>query len=227
MRRHTAAAVTAIVVLPLTACSGGSTTNEELSYQIDQPIAALVIDARAAGVAIAVGDGPVAVTEEHRYSKSKPITAHQVEGQTLRLTESGCGNDELRCDVGYRIKMPKTVSAEITAQAGAVKVDGLAGDFSVATQAGAVEGRNLTSVGGKGQNRGRSGLPGVRDSAGPWFRPGPAWARSNLCPRTTAYAVDVRTSVGASSVGVRVDPESAHRVEVHTDVGSVKIQPLP
>jgi hypothetical protein len=46
-------------------------------------------------------------------------------------------------------------------------------------------------------------------------------------PDTTAYAVDVRTSVGASSVGVRVDPESAHRVEVHTDVGSVKIQPLP
>ena len=106
MTRHTAAALTAIVVLPLTACSGGPTTTEELSYQIDQPVAALVVDARAASVAIVVGDGPVTVTEEHRYSKTKPVTAHHVEGQTLRLTESGCGNDNLRCDVGYRSRCP-------------------------------------------------------------------------------------------------------------------------
>ena len=227
MRRHTAAVLTAIVVLPLTACSGGSTTNEELSYQINQPIAALIIDARAASVAVVVGDGPVAVTEEYRYSKSKPVTAHQVEGQTLRLTESGCGNDELRCDIGYRITMPKTVSAEITAQAGAVKVDGLAGNVSVATQAGAVEGRSLTSA--EVRVKTEAGAASLEFATAPDL----VQATTSIgavelrVPDTTAYAVDVKTSVGASSVGVRVDPESAHRVEVHTDVGSVKIQPLP
>ena len=49
-------------------------------------------------VAIAVGDGPVTVTEEHRYSRGKPSTAYEVQGQTLRLTESGCQDDNARCD---------------------------------------------------------------------------------------------------------------------------------
>lgn len=227
MRRHTAAALTATLVLPLAACSGGSTTNEELSYQIDQPVAALVVDARAASVDIVVGDGPVTVTEEHRYSKSKPVTAHQMEGRTLRLTESGCGNDGLRCDVGYRIKMPKAVSAEITAQAGAVKVDGLAGDMSVATQAGAVEARRLTSA--EVMVKTQAGAASLEFAEAPAL----VQARTSMgaielrVPDTTAYAVDVQTSVGGSSVGVRVDPKSAHRLEVHTDVGAVKIQPLP
>ena len=46
-------------------------------------------------------------------------------------------------------------------------------------------------------------------------------------PGTTAYAVDVKTSVGGSSVGVDQDPASAHRIEVHTDLGAVKIERLP
>ena len=137
-RSRAAAALTAVVLLHLAACSGGSTTTDELSYQIDQPLKAGVIGARGASVAILVGHGPVTVTEEHRYSGGKPATAHQVEGQTLRLTESGCGDDNARCEVGYTIRMPKAMSADITAEAGAVKLDGVAGDVHVVTQAGAV-----------------------------------------------------------------------------------------
>jgi hypothetical protein len=110
-----------------------------LNNQIDQSLTALVIGARAVSVAIGVGDGPVAVTEEHRYSSGKPNTAHQVEGQTLRLTESGCGDDDARCDVGYTIRMPEAISVDITAQAGAVKLDGLAGNLRVTTEVGGVK----------------------------------------------------------------------------------------
>jgi hypothetical protein len=46
-------------------------------------------------------------------------------------------------------------------------------------------------------------------------------------PDTAAYAVDVQTSVGASSISVEQDPKSTHRIQVHTEVGAVKIQPLP
>ena len=136
MRPRTAAVLTAVTLLPLTACFAGPTTTDELRYQIDQPVTALVIDARAAAVT---------VTEEHRYSRGKPSTAYEVQGQTLRLTESGCGDDNVRCEIHYRIRMPKTMSAEISAQAGAVQVDGLAGNLQVTTEAGAVEGRGLTS----------------------------------------------------------------------------------
>lgn len=227
MRRRTAAALTAIALLPLAACSAGSTTTEELSYQIDQSVTALVIAARAASVAIVVGDGPVTVTEEHRYSRSKPTTAHRVEGQTLRLTESGCGDDELRCDVEYRIRMPKAISAEITAQAGAVRVDGLAGDVRVTTEAGAVEGRALTSD--------EVIIKTEAGAASLEFAEAPTLVQTTTSmgavevrvPGTTAYAVDVQTSVGGSSVGVEQDPASAHRIEVHTDLGAVKIERLP
>jgi hypothetical protein len=227
MRRRTAAALTAIALLPLAACSAGSTTTEELSYQIDQSVTALVIAARAASVAIVVGDGPVTVTEEHRYSRSKPTTAHRVEGQTLRLTESGCGDDELRCDVEYRIRMPKAMSAEITAQAGAVRVDGLAGDVHVTTDAGAVEGRALTSD--------EVIIKTEAGAASLEFAEAPTLVQTTTSmgavevrvPGTTAYAVDVQTSVGGSSVGVDQDPASAHRIEVHTDLGAVKIERLP
>jgi hypothetical protein len=46
-------------------------------------------------------------------------------------------------------------------------------------------------------------------------------------PGSTAYAVDIRTSVGGSSVRVDEDPASAHRIQVRTDVGAVQIEPLP
>ena len=46
-------------------------------------------------------------------------------------------------------------------------------------------------------------------------------------PGSTAYAVDVHTGAGASSVKVDQDPSSTHRIEVRTEVGAVKIEPLP
>jgi hypothetical protein len=41
-RSRTAAALTGSRLLHLAACSGGSTTTDELSYQIDQPLKAAV-----------------------------------------------------------------------------------------------------------------------------------------------------------------------------------------
>ena len=52
MRLRTAAVLTAVALLPLTACFGGPTTTDKLSYQVDQPLTALMIGARAASVAI-------------------------------------------------------------------------------------------------------------------------------------------------------------------------------
>ena len=186
-----------------------------------------MIGARGASVAISVGDGPVTVTEEHRYSSGKPATAHQVEGQTLRLTESGCGDDNARCEVGYTIRMPKAMSADITAEAGAVKLDGVAGDVHVATQAGAVQGLALASD--------QVSIKTEAGAASLEFAKAPTLVQTTTgvgavelrVPGSTAYAVDVHTGAGASSVKVDQDPSSTHRIEVRTEVGAVKIEPLP
>jgi len=227
MRPRTAAALTAIALLPLTACFGGSTITDQLSYQIDQSLTAIVIGARAASVAIVVGDGPVTVTEEYRYSSGKPNTAHQVQGQTLRLTESGCGDDNARCDVGYTIRMPMAMSADITAEAGAVKLDGLAGDVRVTTQAGAIEGRAISSD--KVIIKTEAGAASLEFAEAPTLvqTTTSAGAVNLRLPGTTSYAVDIRTEVGGSTVEVDQDPASTHRITVHTDVGAVKIERLP
>lgn len=222
-----AAALTAIGLLPLAACTGGSTTAEESSYQIDQSVTALVVNARAASVTIVVEDGPVAVTEKYHYSSGKPTTTHRVEGRALQLTESGCGDDDARCDVGYRIRMPSATSVEITAQAGAVKVDGLAGNVHITTEAGAVEGHALSSD--------EVTIKTEAGAASLEFTEAPTLVRTSTSmgaielrvPGTTAYAVDVHTEVGGVSVDVDKDPRSAHRIEVKTEVGAVKIDRLP
>jgi DUF4097 and DUF4098 domain-containing protein YvlB len=228
MSRRIAAALTATaLLLPLAACAGGSTTTDEMSYQIDESVTALVVGARAASVEIVTGAGPVTVTEEHRYSQGKPTTAHVVEGTTLRLTESGCGDDDVRCDVQYRIRIPAALSVDITAQAGAVKVDGVAGDIHISTQAGAVEGRTLTSDAVTVKTElGATSLE---------FTEAPTLISSSTSmgavdlrvPGTTAYAVDVHTPAGTDSVSVDKDPASPHRIEVRADVGAVQIKPLP
>jgi len=228
MRSRTAAALTTIALWPIVACSAGRSTTQELSYQIEESLTALVIEARAANVAIVVGDGPVTITEQHRYTRTKPTTSHHVQDQTLRLTESGCGkDDDVRCDIGYLITMPKAMTTDINAQAGAVRLDGLAGDVHVTTRAGAVDGHNLTSANVT-----------IRTDAGAAsldFATAPTLVQATTSfgavevhvPDTAAYAVDVQTSVGASSISVELDPKSAHRIQVHTEVGAVKIQPLP
>src|SRR5689334_13196593 len=111
MPRRIAAALTATaLLLPVAACAGDSTTTDEMSYRIDESVTSLVIGARAASVEVMTGEGPVTVTEEYRYSRGRPTTAHEVAGTTLRLTESGCGDDDARCEVRYRIRMPAAMA---------------------------------------------------------------------------------------------------------------------
>src|SRR3954447_23179771 len=95
MRRIIVAGLSALALLSAAACGGGSsTTTDEVSYTIAQPFTALVIGARAAAIEIVTGAGPATVKETYTYSKDKPGTAHQVQGGTLRLTESGCVDDD-------------------------------------------------------------------------------------------------------------------------------------
>src|SRR3954451_5645323 len=134
-------ATLAISVGALTACgtTGAATTTDEQSYQISQSIQALVVEARAAGGIIETGDGPVTVKETYRDGDDKPAPPHGVDGSTLRLTDTGCRTDEVRCDVEFRVHLPAKASARVTTEAGAVRMTGLAGNVTVTTQAGVFE----------------------------------------------------------------------------------------
>nr|WP_296073516.1 DUF4097 family beta strand repeat-containing protein [uncultured Actinoplanes sp.] len=228
MSRRIALTLTPLaLLLPVAACAGGPSTTDQTAYRIDERVTALVAGARAASFDIVTGDGPVTVTEEHRYSQDKPTTAHRVEGTTLRLTESGCGNDDARCEVHYRIRMPAAMSVDITAQAGAVKVDGVAGQIRVKTEAGAVEGRALTSD--EVTVKTELGATDLEFTEAPGLISTTTGMGSVelRVPGSTAYAVDVNTKAGADRVKVARDASSANRIQVRTDSGAVSIEPLP
>jgi Putative adhesin len=203
--------------------TGGSTTTDQQSYEITEPVDALVVDARAATVIVEGGDGPLTVDETYHFSDDKPATSHRVDGSTLHLTDSGCRNDDVRCDVEFRVHLPAAARTEITSQAGAVRLTGLTGDVAVSTRAGAVEGRGL---GGDEVS--------VETQAGAarleFARP-PSTVRASTevgavevrVPGDTTYAVDVQTTVGRSDISVQRDPSSAHRIQIRTSVGAVKV----
>jgi hypothetical protein len=213
--------------LVLAACSGpsGSTTTDEVSYQVDQAVTGLVLDARAASIVVDVGDGPAKVREVYRYAGDKPATAHRVDGKTLRLTGSGCNDDNIRCDTEFHVTMNAASTADITSQAGAVKINGLTGDIRVKSQAAAVEGTGL--AGDSVTVDTEAGAASLEFAEAPSMVKvtTKAGAVAVRVPGSTAYAVQTRTSVGGSDVSVQKDPASAHRIQVTTDVGAIRVEP--
>jgi DUF4097 and DUF4098 domain-containing protein YvlB len=193
------------------------------SYQITERIDALVVDARAAAVTLEAGDGPVTVDEIYHAGSDRPTTSHRVDGSTLHLSETGCRDNSVRCDVEFRVHLPAAATADITSQAGAVQVAGLTGNLTVTTQAGAVQGSGL----GGDQVR-VSTKAGATTLA---FTRAPSTVSASTevgavevrVPSGTTYAVDVQSTVGPSDVSVQRDPASPHKIEVRTSVGAVRV----
>jgi len=193
------------------------------SYQITERIDALVVDARAAAVTLEAGDGPVTVDEIYHAGSDRPTTSHRVNGSTLHLSETGCRDNSVRCDVEFRVRLPAAATADITSQAGAVQVAGLTGNLTVSTQAGAVQGSGL------GGDRVRVSTKAGATTLAFTRAPSTVSASTEVgavevrVPSGTSYAVDVQSTVGLSDVSVQRDPASPHKIEVRTSVGAVRV----
>jgi hypothetical protein len=224
MRRVAVSAVMAVALGAMAACSAGRTTTDEQSYEISEQVTALTVDGKAAVVTVEGGEGPVTVTEIYRYADDRPGTSHRLDGATLRLSDTGCQNDEGRCDVEFRVRVPSTTTVTVTTRAGAVKVNGLTGNVTVTTDAGVVEANRL--AGDEVTVTTQAGATSLE------FVEPPTSVKVSTqlgavdvrLPSGTAYAVDVATGVGASDVSVQRDAASAHRIQIKTEVGAVKVK---
>jgi hypothetical protein len=214
-------------LVALSACGGiggSSTTTQEQSYDISQQINALVVDARVAAVTVETGDGPVTVTEIYHFGDDKPSTSHRVDGSTLHWVDTGCRNDEVRCDVELRVRIPADASLQVKAEAGAVTVAGLAGSIDVTTEAGAFKGTSLSAD-----------EVSVTSQAGATsmdFAKPPTTVQASTeagairvrVPSGTAYAVEADTDLGTSNISVQRDAASDHRITVHSSAGAVTVE---
>ncbi|MEU4420837.1 hypothetical protein AB0F81_09430 [Actinoplanes sp. NPDC024001] len=209
----------------LAACGDAALTSDEQSYQVDEPVDAVVVDARAAAITIEAGPGPIRVTERFRYGENRPETAHSVQSGRFTLTETGCRDDGIRCEVEFRIQVPAETRTDVTAKAGAVTLTGLTGPVQVTTDAGAIRGSGLGAPQVKvGSQAGATELEFTKAPASLAVRT-EVGAVSLGLPPETAYAVSVTTEIGRSKVTVDQDPASKHRIEVQTRVGAVSIEP--
>jgi DUF4097 and DUF4098 domain-containing protein YvlB len=208
----------------LVACGGVNARSDERSYDVAEQVKTLVIDARAAAVTVEAGDGPIRVTETYHYTEDKPRTSHQVSGTALKLTETGCGNADVRCAVEFKVRVPAATAVEITTNAGAVSLSNLTGNVTVATDAGAVEGKGLGSDN-----------VSVKTDAGATslqFAEPPATVEASTdlgailvkVPSGTSYAVDVSTAAGGSHIEVQQDPSSRYKLSLRTSVGAIRVE---
>lgn len=198
-------------------------TTEQQTYQVAEPIATLAVQGKAAAVSVTTGAGPVTVTEIYRYGADRPRTSHRVDGAILHLVDTGCVDDEKRCELEFQVRVPAATTLNIAVTVGAVRIADIAGDVNVTTEAGAVEGTHLsaqnvtvsTQAGATALQF--SGAPGqVRSTT-------QAGAVEVSVPTGTAYAVDVHTTVGATKVTVPQDPRSDHTIEVNAELGAVSV----
>jgi hypothetical protein len=216
----------ALVVLVLSGCTAATKVNQsQQSYQVGS-ITNLKINARSASVTIATtAAGPTTVSETLRFTGDKPATTHQLVGQTFQLTETGCPGVNLRCDVEYKISVPKQTAVQISTQAGQVTVHGLAGALDVTSDAASVTGDGLSSATAKVTTKAGFVKLAYQGAPTDLSVSTDAGGIQLKLPPNASYAVQITKTVGVANVKVPKDATSPHKITAHTAVGAVTINP--
>jgi hypothetical protein len=213
-------------VLALAGCSATEKVNEaKQSYQFSEPIVALKVDARAAQVSIATADGPTTVTETVRFTGDKPATTHELAGQTLRLSQSGCTGANLTCNVDYQIRVPRQAAAQVTTQSGSVAVHSLAGPLDVTSDAASVTGDGLSSSRTTVATKAGFVKLTYQNAPGESTVSTDAGAIELKVPGGPSYAVKITKRLGVDNVTVPQDANSPRKINIHTNVGAVTVSP--
>ncbi|MEU7133049.1 hypothetical protein [Streptomyces sp. NPDC046261] len=209
---RTRAALGLAVVVGGALLSGcGKTSEDTVSYTVDEQIASLKVKSAGGGIELVSGSGSgIKVTEKLRYNNDKPKTRHSTQGGVLTLTApdscgGGGGIGGSTCEVSYRVEVPKALEASLMSDGGDITVSGGAtGRLAVRSDGGGV------TVGGF------SAAPDLMDvnSSG-----------GNVTLRVPdgTYAVDASTDGGGQKVDVKTDPASHHKIKARTDGGRISV----
>jgi hypothetical protein len=205
--------------------SDGNATTDTSSYTIGQPVARIVLTARAGHVKVLAKDGAVAVTERAKYTGNKPVTSHAVNGDTLELKEEGCPNREPNapCQVAWDITAPAGTVLELDTGAGGIEMQGMSGRIIARGKAGGIEGRELrgkqviANIGAGGIELAFAQTPDeVTAVVG-------AGGVEITVPSGDSYDVRAKTGAGGKNIEVPQDPNSSHKIKAESGAGGVDI----
>ncbi|WP_018653278.1 DUF4097 family beta strand repeat-containing protein [Actinomadura flavalba] len=253
MRPTTAAALAAVLALPLTGCGvsfGATRAEESRTYEFTQPLTRLDAETGSGHVDVVAADvRAVKVTERLRFSeRRRPTTRREVSGGVLRLRHScpsGFSIGVNTCEVNYRVEVPRALAVRVRAGSGDVRLTGLTGPVdaragsgdvrvgdlrgaaTLRTGSGTVTGRNLT--GGTGPYRARAGSGDVdlvftAPPAALDVEAGSGDVRVGL-PGDRPYRVATEAGSGSIDVKVTRKDSAAHTVTAKTGSGDITITP--
>lgn len=226
---------------------GGAERTTTATKTHTEAVARLEVDGDAGGVEVvaASGDETVVTTTLRWHGDHRPDEVHELDGDTLRLTDDGCRRAfDLAgdCSVEWRIELPADAEVDISVDSGRITTTGIEGAQQLHTDSGGIEvtepGGKLTVTGDSGRLAARE-LPGTEvdaqlDSGAIELSfvevPDLVTARTDsgevrvLVPTGSGgYDVHAESGVGSSDVAVDADPDSGHRIDVATDSGRITV----
>lgn len=224
--------------LGLTACDMYDKTASDTST-VRGAVTSVVLDNEAGSVTIR-GDAGAKSTTVHReihYQGTKPSNASYRFAGDGRLTLRGCGS---QCAVGYTVDVPTgvAVSGENTAgsvhlsdvgtvdvetTSGSVRLERVRGTVTVRTSNGRVSGTGLAAS--RIDARTANGAIDLAATTAADVRARSTNGAITLTVPDKGYRLFTTTANGDRRIGVRTDPQAAHRLDLTTSNGSITVKP--
>ncbi|MGK4578684.1 DUF4097 family beta strand repeat-containing protein [Kitasatospora sp. HPMI-4] len=206
-------------------CSAVESRTDSQTYDVADAVKSLRVEDRGGSIEVVATDrSTVKVVETYIYSEGRPRTSHSVQDGELTLRATGCGSTGLgaKCDVAYRVELPRSAATHLENNGGSISVEGLSGATYAHTDGGSVEISHSVAKDVTARTDGGSVNVGFDQTPDQVDAHSGGGAVSVRLPKGS-YAVDLGGSVTNRSVGVAVDPASPHRIKAHTDGGSVSV----
>ncbi|WP_407553329.1 DUF4097 family beta strand repeat-containing protein [Streptomyces sp. Pv4-95] len=219
-------AASAVLMTGCSLTSLGPATKAERTYGVDGAVTALATTTHGGDIEIVPVDagGSVRVTEKYVYDERKPAPTHSLKSGRLTLTADDCDDAEGRCEVSYKVLLPRGASVDLHTSGGDITVRGAAGGIAAETSGGDITVEDSAARTAKVKTSGGHvdvALTAVPDEVSGRSSGGDVTIR---LPKGS-YAVDASTSGGSRKVAVPSDGGSAHTVEAKTSGGDVSVVP--
>ncbi|GAA3947931.1 hypothetical protein GCM10023085_32670 [Actinomadura viridis] len=222
------AVVTGAVALAATAMTGCAVSfdtgshKETRSYDVPGSFTALKVTGDSSRLEVTGTDTRVIKVQETRTwssEKNKPRTRRTTEGGTLALRFT-CAQQIIgysRCEIAYRIEVPRAMAVDLRTDSGALVATGLNGDsVRLSTDSGPLTARRLhTKALSASSDAGQIRIDGQAGTARLSTDSGGVEAEG-----LRAGQVVARSSAGAVRLGLAGPPDG---VDVSTDSGSVRL----
>ncbi|GAA4911818.1 DUF4097 family beta strand repeat-containing protein [Nonomuraea thailandensis] len=213
----------------LAGCGVGEHSEDTVSYDVTDKVAALHVEADSGTVEVVESDrSGIHVSERLVWRKdNKPKATHQVRGDTLELaftcpTTWGFGAVGVSCDVSYRIEVPKGLRVRAGTDSGDLTLKNLSGELDASSDSGAIEAGGLT--GRQVVARTDSGdmtltFTGQPDKVTTSTDSG----RTEIHVPDGPYAIEARTDSGGKEITATADPSAPRSIELTSDSGDLEV----